>query len=182
MAEPVNHLGSVNADKFMQDVLPKIRKVYKGVVVYKKTAIDFTTLLEWRQDTTVEVDFLLTGSGSSFAVDILADKNRKVYSQVEPKRYSSGAFSAGQGREVMAKNIDLQAGLWNRMRVDIRDNEISTYLNDQLINKYFDSPAKERAHVLSGIGFQARNLKITDIKGEIIYQDNQLRLFEFGYK
>ena len=178
LAEPVNHLGPVNADKFMQDVLPKIRKVYNGTVVYKKTSIDFTTLLEWRQDTTVEVDFLLTGSGSSFAVDILADKNRKVYSQAEPNRYSAGEFSNGQGREILAKSEDIQTDHWYRMRVDVRGNKISTYLNDKLISEYDDRSAKERAHVLSGIGFKARNLKVTNKRGKTIYQDD----FTFSHK
>jgi hypothetical protein len=178
LAEPVNHLGPVNAEKFMQDVLPKIRKVYSGTVVYKKTAIDITTLLEWEQDTSIEIDFLLTGSGSSFSIDVLADKNRKVYSQVELKRYSSGAFSAGQGREILAKNIDLQTGRWQTMRVEIRGNKISTYLNGQLINEYTDTSAKKRAYVLGGMGFRARNLKITNTKSEIIYRDN----FQFSNK
>ena len=74
IVEPVHHMSVEEADEWLQELLPKLKEVYSGPVMWKKQSMHLTDMKQWNQDHKFILGFKLSGSGLYIDLKSTADQ------------------------------------------------------------------------------------------------------------
>lgn len=171
LSEPVHHLGPDHADEFMQDILPKIREVYSGEIVYKKTSIDLATLREWDQDHIFTAEFKLEPDGF-LSINMQEGWNKKQYIQITEDEISFGEFENNQGGELFKETININDNQWHIIKIENSDAQTKIYLDEKMIIEYQGETMEFRGYMLNGNDFLISDLEIEDFPEDYIFNED----------
>lgn len=167
IVEPGHHMTDEQADQWLQELLPKLRQVYQGKIMWKKQATDLETPKPWNRDHTLTLGFKLDQGELRLQLKQVLEQG--IALRVNPNAVWLEEHSKqGNGFSEM-KNVSLKAG-YHELGVVIKENSVVIFIDGaEIMNKQDDSgPAG--GYTVNGPA-RFNKLAIADSAGKILFKE-----------
>ncbi len=94
IVEPSQHMSVAEADEWLQELLPKLRKVYSGQIMWKKQSKHLTEAKEWNQDHIIKMRYKL--EGERIQINLKETKEQKISLGIRSMKVSLSRHSKGE--------------------------------------------------------------------------------------
>jgi hypothetical protein len=163
IVEPAHHMGVEPADKWMQEMLPQIREVYSGDIMWKKQDRHLTDLKEWNQDHITKIRFLLDGAG--LQISLKATSDHTVSLRVQENTVLLEEYAGDEQRFRKEAPISLDRSEWHLLRIEIEGQQIRVFLDGALSMEHDDDGGPMGGYTIRSEGVRINQFEITDMAG-----------------
>ncbi|MFC2142886.1 hypothetical protein ACFLQN_00635 [Candidatus Aenigmatarchaeota archaeon] len=163
IVEPVHHMSVEESDKWMQEVLPKLREVYSGPLMWKKQEMHLTETKEWDQDHIMEIGFRL--SGSSFRINMKSSYEHKILLDIKESMIRLEEWVNNEEKLEIEHPINIDKSEWHLLNVEIEDQQIRIFMDNEMIIEHEDDSGVIGGYSLSSDGVRINQFEITDLSG-----------------
>jgi len=161
IVEPAHHMGVEEADKWMQEILPEIREVYSGEVMWKKQDRHLTNFKQWDQDNILKVGFMLTGNG--FEIGLKTTSDHKTSLRFQTNMILLEEYSGGEQKLRREMPIYLDKSSWHILQIKIKGEQIDVFLDDELVVEHVDESGPYGGYTIRSDGVRINQFEITDL-------------------
>ncbi|MBI2588310.1 hypothetical protein HYW31_01180, partial [Candidatus Berkelbacteria bacterium] len=176
IVEPGHHMSMEEADRWLQELLPKLKKVYGNKIMWKKQSNDLDYSKPWNQDHIFNLGFRIDGTEAKIQLKQLVEHS--VTLNISSYRVSLEEHSKESSKFSETKEHSLSAGYHN-LKIEIKGNLITIFIdNEKLIEKTDDS-GPLGGYVISG-AMHINQLNIADLGGKVLYNESFQNLNSFS--
>mgnify|MGYP001568671749 CR=1 FL=1 len=175
IVEPGHHMSVAEADKWLQELLPKLRAVYHGKIMWKKQATDLEQPKEWKQDHIFTMNFKL--AGREFRIKLKEQMEQSASLNISPVGISLEKYAKGNQQYKDSKNYLLSDG-WHELKIEIKGRLIVVSIDNNKMIERTDDSGPSGGYSLNGWA-RINKLEITDTNNQILYKEmfNNLNSF-----
>lgn len=176
IVEPGHHISDEEADVWLQELLPKLRQVYNGKLMWKKQATDLEAAKDWKQDHILTVGFYFDGNDVKIQFKQLLDHALTL--NLGSQTISFEEYSKQTNKFSDKKNIKLTSG-WHELKIKIENNSIAISIDGEKLFEKQDDSGPMGGYIFSG-PVRINKLEITDKTGKILYAEKFNNLNSFS--
>lgn len=178
IVEPVHHMSAEEADRWLQELGPKLKQVYRGPIMWKKQASDLEQSQEWKEDHIFKMRFKL--DDPEIMVYLKSVREHKINLSISREKVQLDEYSQAGSQFSEFKENPLSTG-WHDLGVEIRGNLITVEIDGRKLIEKTDDSGPIGGYALSG-AMRISKLEITDLKGQTLYQEKFENLNSFSTK
>jgi len=172
LTEPVAQLGAVKAGEYMHDILPQIKKVYSGKVVFKKQSNDIEEEKQIKQDHTTEIEFMITGD--HFGIGFGVYQQEQLGLEIGTTRSSLTKSLMDNYQPLGQKQLKLEKNQWHTLKINQSGKQITYTLNDQPFFEYQANQNLKGSYSLNSGGVTIRSITIKDSRGKSLISEKKI--------
>ena len=161
IVEPVHHMSVEEADEWLQELLPKLKEVYSGPVMWKKQSMHLTDMKQWNQDHKFILGFKLSGSG--LYIDLKSTADQTISLDLNEDKILLEEWSGGEQKFRLQKSISFDKSKYHNLRIEIQGVNIRVYLDNILMIEHVDDSGPIGGYSISSTGLRINSFEITDM-------------------
>jgi hypothetical protein len=181
IVEPAHHMNVAEADAWLQELLPKLKEVYKGPIMWKKQSMHLEQPKEFNQDHILKMRFKLESNDLQFYVkntNTGSDKNKLLLSVRSSRIKLSEPNKGGDNFDV--KFLNIGTSVWHTLKIETVKKSVKVYLGGSLLFSFKDNIGPMGGYTLSSQGARINKFEIIDTSGESIIKENFKSLVNWG--
>ncbi len=163
IVEPVHHMGVQESDEWMQEVLPKIKEVYKGPIMWKKQSMHLTDPQEFNQDHILKIGFKV--KEKNFNMKMKTTREHSILLDVGAEKISLEGWSGGKQKFKKDRLTSLDNSKWHLLKVEMQGQKIRIFLNDGLVIEHDDDSGPLGGYSIRSEDLRINKFEITDMSG-----------------
>lgn len=167
IVEPVHHMSVQEADEWLHELLPKLKKVYGGLIMWKKQSNDLEHPKEWNQDHIFNLRFKPDGTEMKLQLKTLMEHS--IALTMNSYKASLEEYSKNNSKFSLSKKHSLLPG-WHDLKVEIGGNLITISIDGEKLFEKTDDTGPTGGYIISS-PMRINKLEITDLAGEILYKE-----------
>ncbi len=176
IVEPGHHLSIVEADRWLQELLPKLKAVYHGKIMWKKQATDLEQPKEWLQDHILITGFKLEEGG--FKLKLKAQPEQSISLDISSEGLTMEKYAHNSPVFRESKNYPLSEG-WHELKIEIKGKLIVVSVDSEKLIEKNDDDGPLGGYLLSG-RVRINKLEIIDVDNKVLYQETFNNLNSFS--
>ncbi|HEC66467.1 MAG TPA: hypothetical protein ENI23_14365 [bacterium] len=169
IVEPGHHMSIPEADEWLQELLPKLREVYSGPIMWKKQAMHLTELKEWDQDHIMTLGFKMDKAMTNIRMKSTHEHGLTLglsEYQVSLSEYAGDTEKFSEQGEIAL--VDSQ---WHTLRIEMEGNQIRIYIDDELMMERTDDSGPMGGYSISADDMRINRFEITDMEGTTLFNE-----------
>lgn len=170
IVEPAHHMSVGEADEWMQEVLPELKAVYNGDVMWKKQAMHLSELRDLEMDHFLEMSFKL--NNSDIQLRMKSSREGNITLDMSQGRATLQGNLNGETKFNQNKSINLSSSDWNLLKIEVQEPMIKIYLNNNLVFEYEDKVGFIGGYSLNSSGARINKFEVQDLAGDMIMQED----------
>lgn len=167
IVEPVHHMSAQEADEWLHELLPKIKEVYKGPVMWKKQSNDLSEPKVWDVDHIFDLDFVTNSTEVRLSIKAVPDSSINFAHNDQSATLSK--YSGKDRKFEEFKSHQLKQGEHN-LQIKIEGNLIKVDMDGENLFEKTDETGPMGGYVIHS-DIQIKNLKVSDLSGKVLYQE-----------
>lgn len=182
IVEPAHHMSVEESDEWLQELLPKLREVYSGPIMWKKQSMHLSDAKQWDQDHILKMGFKI--SQKHFYVRIKSTMNHNIMLGVGPENFYLEEWDQSSGRQKfrIEEGVNLNRSQWHLLRLEIEGNYIRVFLNDELLIEHEDDGGPMGGYSITSEDLRINEFEITDMSGTPLLVEDFKSLNNWGAK
>jgi hypothetical protein len=150
------------ADKWLQELLPKLKEVYSGPIIWKKQSLHLTDYKEWKDDHIMKMRFM-PNNNSSLQVSIKANKGHSLTLGIWDSFMELGEYSGDTKKVAIKKSTDIEKNKWHNLRIEIEGTLIRIFLDGKKIIEHNDDSGPMGGYGINASDIRMNQFEITDM-------------------
>lgn len=168
IVEPVHHMSALEADEWLQELLPKLKKVYSGPIMWKKQSNDLEEPKEWTQDHDFNLGFKPDGAELRMQLKTLIEHN--ITLTINSYKADLTEYSKTGNKLYPSKEYSLSPA-WHDLKVEMRGNLITVFIDGMKLFEVTDDSGLVGSYVINS-PMRINKSEITDLAGKTLYKES----------
>jgi hypothetical protein len=154
----------------LQKLLPKLREVYSGPIMWKKQSMHISDMKQWNENHIFNLGFKLTGSG--LYIDLKSTSDQTISLDINEVKILLEEWTGGSQKFRKDQTISFDKSAYHTVKVEIEDDQIRVYFDDELKIEHTDDSGPVGGYSISSNGLRINEFYVTDMNGTIILEED----------
>jgi|GEM_PF-4827391 len=163
IVEPAHHMSVPEADEWLQELLPKLKAVYSGPIMWKKQSMHLNEVKEWEQDHIMTLGFKLESNG--LQINFKSTKDHQISFSFHSDRMSLTQYEGDSKKFDITKQHNTNLQEYHTIRFEIEGQQIRIFLDGALMIEYTDDSGPMGGYVLGSDKMRINKFEVTDMQG-----------------
>ncbi len=177
IVEPVHHMTAQEADDWLHNLLPKLKAVYHGQVMWKKQSNDLTEPKEWNENHTFNLAF--TTDSNELQLSLKSTPKHNIALSVSSQIAVLSEYAGENEKFREEKKVVFTPGMHN-LSIKINNNQIIIQLDNEVLFNRADDNGPMGGYVINS-QMRVKSLKVADLNGNILQQEKHENLNNWGW-
>ena len=164
IVEPVHHMSVEEADEWLQELLPELKEVYSGPVMWKKQAMHLIYPKEWKQDHIMTLGFKL--DSNELIIRLKSGINQQITFLLDAHHMSMSEWEGNMQKFMIKQYLNLNLLDYHTLQFRLEGKQIKVFLNGALMLEHTDDSGPKGGYAISSEGMRINLFEVTNIKGK----------------
>lgn len=167
VVEPGHHISVEEADVWLQELLPKLREVYSGKIIWKKQANDLDQPKSWERDHVLRLGFYL--KNDSVKIGVKSTPNRNLNLFVGRGWVSLAEWMGEHEKFSIMKNHSLAMG-WHELEIRVVGKRVVIAIDGVVYLEHEDDSGPKGGYSFYS-PIRINKLMVTDLAGKVLQEE-----------
>lgn len=169
IVEPAHHMSVEEADVWLQELLPKLRKVYSGKIMWKKQSMHLTNVKEFPEDHIMELGFKKDNSIMNLKVKSQMDHGVTLF--IGGSLIGISEYAGGEELFARTETVSFDQSKWHTLRIEVEGKMIRIFLDGDLLIEHEDDSGPMGGYTIASGNLRINKLEITSTAGERLFTE-----------
>ncbi len=170
------HMGVVENEKWLRELLPKLKAVYHGKIMWKKQSTDLDQPKDWKEDHIFIIGFKF--DGNEFTIKLKEQAEQSISLRISSDGLNLEKYAKTNQIFRESKNYLLSGG-WHELKIEIKGKLITVSIDNEKLMEKLDDSGPLGGYLLRG-KVRINKLEILDMNSQVLYKETFDNLNSFS--